>query len=128
MRLNQIIPFEIHKTYWIELRRENGIVAYPAGTPVLSIYTNSLKAIRIYRYYVTIAGTYSAPTDITGPFLRFQRRCRQWFFIRRRAFRWVRARELGRPHVVHNLTDLYGGRFDPPFRRLNKPIMSIRNS
>ena len=116
----------IHLDYWLEIWRGSSLAAYPRGTPVLSIHTNGLKAIRIYRYPITVEGVHCAPKDITGAFLRFQRRCRRWVVIRRKAAKWVRARELG--HVVHNLTDLYYWRLHPPFRGLNQPLMSISNS
>lgn len=116
----------IHQVHWLEIQRGSSVTGYPRGTPILSIHTKGLKAIRIYRYCVTVEGVYCAPKDITGAFLRFQRKCRRWLAIRRKAFQWVRARELG--HIVHNLTDLYDRRLYPALRGLNQPLMRICHS
>lgn len=46
-------------------------------------------------------GEHPPPKDITGAFLRFQRKYRERFYIKRHAYKWLRARELR--NVVHDL-------------------------
>jgi hypothetical protein len=97
-------------TYSLEIEREKGFTVYPMGTPVLSIRTNNLKGIRIYRY-TTVA------LDITRVFLRFQRICRERIYVKKHAVQWIRKRELGK--VVHDLVTLYRLRSWPALRRFD---------
>ena len=106
---------EIHQLYSLEIQRGNHFATYPGGTPVLSIHTNTSTGFRIFRHIVT--ETSIKTFDITKHFLRFQRKCRKWFYIKRRAGKWLRMRELG--HVVNNLTDLYTRGSITSFRRFN---------
>ena len=111
---------EIHVSYALEVLRTNSFIVYPVGTPVLSIHTNALIGIRIYRLIIT--NIYTQLYDITKHFLRFQQRCRRRIYIKRHAAKWLRKRELRHVElrrVVCNLADLYTRGTRAPFTRLN---------
>jgi hypothetical protein len=115
---------EIHHCYSLEIQRGNSSAVYPGGTPVLSIKTNLSTGIRIFRQHVT--ETSIKAYDITKHFLRFQRKCRKWFYIRRTATKWLRRRELR--HIVSNLADIYTRCPVAPLRRFNQSIVRVLNS
>ena len=94
----------IHTSLWIEIIRDRGFVAYPEGTPPLSINMKAYKTFHIYKYAVTNAGVAYPPVNITRWIAVFQQAWRQRHWIRRRGLHWIRARELG---PLRNLPQFY---------------------
>ena len=87
----------IHQTIWIEIERERGFMAYPEGTPPLSINMKGYKAVHIYKYAVTNSGVAYPPVELTRWIAVFQQEWRKRRWVRRQGLRWIRSRELGSP-------------------------------
>ena len=85
----------IHKTLWIEIIKERGFVAYPEGTPPLSINMKGYKAFHIYKYTISESGLEYPPVEITRWIAVFQEEWRRRRWVRLRGAQWVRTRELG---------------------------------
>jgi hypothetical protein len=88
----------IHQTRWIEIIKGRGFIAYPEGTPPLSINMNGYKAFHIYKYTITDSGTEYPPVEITRWISVFQQEWRRRTWVRRRGLHWIRRRELGGPY------------------------------
>ena len=88
----------IHEMRWIEITRERCFVAYPEGTPPLSINMNDYKAVHIYKYAVTNAGVAYPPVELTRWIAVFQQEWRRRRWLQRRGLEWIRRRELGSVH------------------------------
>lgn len=99
-----MVTARIHTTLWIEIIRDRGFIAYPEGTPPLSINMKGYKAFHIYKYAVTNAGVAYPPVDITRWIAVFQQEWRRRRWIRRRGLQWIRGRELG---FLRNLPQFY---------------------
>jgi hypothetical protein len=85
----------IHQTRWIEIIKERGFVAYPEGTPPLSINMKGYKAFHIYKYTIGESGVEYPPVEITRWISVFQQEWRRRAWARRRGLQWIRRRELG---------------------------------
>jgi len=85
----------IHQTLWLEVERGRGFMAYPEGTPPLSINMKGYKAVHIYKYFVTSAGVTYPPVEITRWIAVFQQEWRKRRWVRHLALNWIRSRELG---------------------------------
>ena len=98
----------IHTAYSIELYKGTRFIGYPQGTPPLSIRLEDVTGFKLYRMEFALRPGSERFVDITRGFWRFQQ-----LWLVRRAFMqrvnwWLRGREVGRPSLVLNLTDIHG--------------------
>ena len=94
-RYGKVAMDYIHQTRWIEIIKERGFIAYPEGTPPLSINMKGYKAFHIYKFTIGESGVEYPPVEITRWIAVFQGEWRRRRWVRRCGARWVRTRELG---------------------------------
>lgn len=88
-------PAAIDVSYTIEFYRNHACIGYPIGTPVESmLWLQTATSFRIFRTRWMSSGEV-VQTDLTAGIKKLQRVWRRLREVRRRALRFVRAREIG---------------------------------